>query len=102
MKVWHGTYATPHGRIDARHRDGRHAAQVVAAVRTTSQKAAAAALRCSVGYLRDYFGVDPADAYIAERCPLLAKVEPGTVVVLPMDPGDTVNGQTDWIAVPRG
>lgn len=95
-KVWHGVLITPSG-VEARHSDGRPARQVRAAVRVTSQKAAAEALRMSVGYLRDYFGCDPAEMY---SIPLLEEAEPGTVVVCPMDPGDTIDGQRDWIAVP--
>jgi hypothetical protein len=95
-KVWHGVLMTPRG-VEARHADGRSARQVRAAVRATSQKAAAEAFRVSVGYLRDYFGCDPAEEY---RIPLLEEAEAGTVAVCPMDPGDTIDGQRGWIVVP--
>lgn len=92
---WQGTIITA-GAWNARTRDGRHARQAQVAVRSTSKKAAAAALGVTLGELNNYFSdtANPACLAVLDAHPLL------TVILHPMDPGDTILGQTDWIVRP--
>jgi hypothetical protein len=96
LKAWQGWIVTPRG-VEARHRDGRLAQQVVAAVRATSQKAAAKALDVPISHLRNYMAVTGNVECLAA----LDQYPPGTVLLHP-DYGGTVLGQTDWVPLPKG
>lgn len=87
---------TPRG-VNARMADGRHASQVKMAFLATS---VAAAIRVvdMPGWNRNYIAryVQVSDADDAPSGVPLADYPPGTVLIAPLDPGDTIDGTAGW------
>lgn len=80
----------------ARTRDGRNAHQVTVAVLATSKRAGADALGLTIGEFNSH-------AHETGNRPTieaLAAHPVGTVLLSPLDPGDTVCGQHGWIVRP--
>lgn len=93
MKAWNLTDNTSQAD-KALHRDGRSAAQVTAAVRAPSRKAAVALFRgwsdhAAKGYW--FEGVS------SEMAKYLDMVPPGVVIIKPLDPGGTIHGHKGWV-----
>ena len=95
MKCFYELAAMKPAGIDARTRDGRPASQVQMAFRAPSI-AAAIRLRNTFGWNRRYVEqyVQVSDD-IPPGVPL-ADYEPGTILVAPLDPGDTIDDTGGW------
>lgn len=93
LKDWSFTDGS-HASDQARHRDGRHAAQVMAAVRATSLKQAVSLTQGWTIYGARQFWYSGVND---ETSAVLDKVPPGTVIIHPHDAQGTVRGQRGWI-----
>lgn len=90
LKNWRGnTFAK--SAWTSKYRD-RDAQQIRFLVRTTSQRTAAALVGQSLYEFQQYCGETGNDSDITE----LDKYPPSTLLVAPLDPGGTINGETGW------
>lgn len=89
-------------RWENRHRDGRSLTQCEVAVLAPSMTAASRALTEQTG---SHYGVRHIKNYVSaetgnkKTLDALAQHSPLTVLVAPMDPGGTIFGQTEWVAL---
>jgi hypothetical protein len=91
-KVWHAVIPRP-SHLDIRHPDGRTVAQVTGLVRSSSKRKAAEAMGGSLYWFNDYAG----ETGHKEDVAFMANVPEDQLVVRPMDPGDSLNGDTGYI-----
>jgi hypothetical protein len=89
--------------VDVRRADGRRASQVCMALLAPSVAAAIRVVN-TPGWGRSYIGkyVQVSDADDAPNGVPLADYPPGTVLIAPLDPGDTIDGTTGWRPYPAG
>lgn len=78
---------------DARHPDGRVAVQVRACIQATNRKVVAAAIGSSVNYVADYWNKN----LTTDMVEALSAHPPGTLLIGPLDPGGTIDGQSGWV-----
>ena len=97
LKGFYAYWATTPPRVNARHVNGRPASQVKMAFLAPST---AAALRLTErfgwgrSYIKDHVQVHEPDD-LPSSVPL-DQFEPGTILIAPLNPGDTIDGTTGW------
>lgn len=102
MRPYGGVVIAP-AFVDARHADGRRSTQCRASVLAPSKAAAVRSLVAAglTSITRTEFDRRwSADANPA-TVEALSRVDPGSVLFAPLDPGGTVRGEAGWVHIPR-